>query len=325
MTITTHDDLPHPVPPTAYLRYKENWFFIIIDVANSVYGMAHFNCEPGHDRARVSCNLMVRGELFKYGNQIPFPADFAYAREIGDGKLKAKFIEAHTRIDLQLHSDDVTLDMSFIKHAPTFDFETYDAANPDKPTAKEIVSFATHQMYHHQQQAMTIAGTLKMKSGRAKGETVTLKGLGYRDHSRAMRADNFTFKHVWSFLYFPKTVFGAMSLVGSYRKNLISNSGYVHDADGTRSLRDMEVINHGDIGGNMPASVEFKLTDVYGKPFTVIADIANRMGYVPLITEKPDSSGFYYDIVENFCPVTLKETGETGYALVEIGFQTKKV
>ena len=67
------------------------------------------------------------------------------------------------------------------------------------------------------------------------------------------------------------------------------------------------------------------LTTMYGKPFTVIADIAKRMGFVPLVTEKPDSSGFYYDIVENFCPVTLKETGETGYALVEIGFQTKKL
>ena len=44
--ITTHDDLPHPVPPIAYLRYKENWFFIIIDVANQVFGMAHFNHEP---------------------------------------------------------------------------------------------------------------------------------------------------------------------------------------------------------------------------------------------------------------------------------------
>jgi hypothetical protein len=220
MTSTTHDDVPHPVPPIAYLRYKENWFFVIIDVTNSVYGMAHFNCEPGHDRMRVSCNLMVRGELFKYGNQIPFPTNFAYARELGDDRLKVKFIEAHTRMDLQLHSDDVTLDMSFIKHAPTFDFENYDAANPDKPTTKEIVNLATHQMYRHWQQAMTIAGTLKMKRGNAKGETLTLQGLGYRDHTRAMRADNFTLKHVWSFLYFPKTVCGAMSIEGVFRKGL---------------------------------------------------------------------------------------------------------
>src|SRR5271170_430258 len=110
--ITTHDDVPHPVPPMAYLRYKENWFFIIIDVSNNIYGMAHFNYEPGHNSARVSCNLMVRGEMLKYGNQIPFPPEFALSPQIGDDRLKVKFVEAHTRIDMQLNSDDVELDMS---------------------------------------------------------------------------------------------------------------------------------------------------------------------------------------------------------------------
>jgi hypothetical protein len=321
--ITTHDDVPHPVPPIAYLRYKENWFFIIIDVKNSVYGMAHFNCEPGQDRARVSCNLMVRGEIFKYGNQIPFPANFAYATELGDDKLKVKFVEAHTRIDIRLNSDDLKLDMSFLKHAPTFDYAAYDAANPNKPSAQEIINSATNQMYHHQQQAMTIKGTLKMKAGKAKGETIKLKGLGYRDHSRGMRCDNMTLRHVWSFLYFPKTVFGAMSLTTLNRPQLTSASGYVHGVDGMRSLGDMEITNQGKAPGNMPAKVEFKLKDVYGKAYTVIADIANRMGYVPLTVEAPNAGGFSYDIVENFCPVTLKETGEKGYALVEIGFSSK--
>jgi len=321
--ITTHDDLPHPVPPFAYLRYKENWFFIILDVANSVYGMAHFNFEPGQDRGRVSCNLMVRGELYKYGNQIHFPKSFAFASTIGDEKLRVKFVEAHTRLDLQLHSDEVDLDMSFVKHAPTFDYGAYDDANPEKPSAQELINFATHQMYHHQQQAMTISGSLQLKGGKAKGETIQLRGIGYRDHSRGMRCDHMTLRHVWTFLYFPNTVFGAMSLVNVMRPQLTSNSGYVYDASGMRSLGEMDITNHGDAGGGMPASVEFKLQDVYGKPFTVVADIAKRMGYVPLTVEAANPGGYNYNIVENFAPVALKETGETGYALVEIGFQGK--
>jgi hypothetical protein len=32
-----HDDRPHPVPPTACLRYKENRFFVIMDTKNSVF------------------------------------------------------------------------------------------------------------------------------------------------------------------------------------------------------------------------------------------------------------------------------------------------
>jgi hypothetical protein len=319
--ITTHDDLPHAVPPIAYLRYKENWFFIMLDVGNDVYGMAHFNFEPGQDRARVSCNLMVRGEIFKYANQIPFPRNFALAERIGDEKLGVRFVEPHARMDLSLASTDLSLDLTFNQRAPTFDYAAYDAANPGKVSAQELVNFATNQMFHHQQQAMTISGVLKLNAGKAKGETIRIEGIGYRDHSRGMRCDHMTLRHVWSFLYFPNTVIGAMSIVNVMRPTLIANSGYVFDASGMRSLANMDIVNSGEAPGGMPAAVRFNLDDVYGKPFTVTADIANRMGYVPLVVEAANQGGFNYTIVENFAPVRLEETGETGHALVEIGYQ----
>lgn len=320
--ITTHDDLPHPVPPLAYLRYKENWFFIMLDVGNDVYGMAHFNFEPGQDRARVSCNLMVRGEIFKYGSQFPFPKKFALSERIGDDKLSVHFLEPHARMDLVLASDDVRLDLTFKRHAPTFDYAAYDAANPEKVSAQELVNFATNQMFHHQQQAMTISGALELKGGGRNGERVQIDGIGYRDHSRGMRCDQMTLRHVWSFLHFPRTIIGAMSIVNVMRPTLTANSGYVYDASGMRSLADMEIVNSGEAPGGMPAVVSFNLRDVYGKPLTVTADIASRMGYVPLVVEAAGHGGFTYTIVENFVPVRLEETGETGHALVEIGYQT---
>ena len=36
---TMHDDLPHPIPPFAYLRYKENYFFILIAPDQDVFGI----------------------------------------------------------------------------------------------------------------------------------------------------------------------------------------------------------------------------------------------------------------------------------------------
>ncbi len=320
---TIHDDLPHPVPPYAYMRYKENWFFILIDVPNKVFGMAHFNYEPSFDRARVSCNLMVRGEIFKYANQIPFPAKFAYAPQIGDEQLRVKFVKPDTRFDLELRSTDADLKLSFVKRAPTFDFEAADAANPEKPSAKELMGFATNQLFEHQQQAMTIKGSLKMKAGSTKGKLLKLKGVGYRDHSRAMRTDNLTANHYWTGMHFPSTVFGAMSLNTVLRPGLTSNSGYVHNRAGMRALTQIAISRKGKLAGGMPATVEFKFGDAMGNKFTVIADIAHRYGYVPLVVEAASSTGFNYNIVENFCPVTLKETGETGHALVEIGFNSK--
>jgi hypothetical protein len=317
--MTTHDDVPHPVPPTAYLRYKENWFFILIDVGNSVFGMAHFNYEPGHNRARVSCNLVVRGELHQYGNEIPFPEKFAYSPQIGDQRLRATFVEAHTQIDLGLDSDAAALNLTLRRHAPTFDYEAYEAANPEKPTVREIVNFATNQAFHHQQQAMTMTGSLQMKTGKIKGETIRIDGMAYRDHSRAIRVDNMTLKHVWSFLYFPNRLFGAMSVYGVLRPATAANGGYVYDGSGLRSLRDIDIGWEGDLSKGLPTAVSFKMNDVYGKAYTVVADIANRYGDVPLAVEKPGGGLPAYRIFETFCPLTLAETGEKGYGLVEIG------
>jgi hypothetical protein len=73
---TTHDDRPHPVPPFAFLRYKENYFFIVMDQRNDIYGIAHLNNEPLFNRSRFTFNLNVKGQAFRYANEVPLPANF---------------------------------------------------------------------------------------------------------------------------------------------------------------------------------------------------------------------------------------------------------
>jgi hypothetical protein len=80
---TTHDDYPHPVPPLAYLRWKENYFFILIDARSDVFGILHFNNEPGFDRSRFTCNLSICGVPFEYHNTTPLPADFEMEEAFG--------------------------------------------------------------------------------------------------------------------------------------------------------------------------------------------------------------------------------------------------
>ncbi|HKQ83379.1 MAG TPA: hypothetical protein VJS42_14400 [Steroidobacteraceae bacterium] len=317
--LTTHDDVPHPVPPTAYLRYKENWFWIFVDVRNQIFGMAHFNYEPGFGRARVSCNLLVRGELHQYGNEIPFPENFAYSKEIGDDKLKVRFVEAHTEFGFSLANDALNFQVTLRKHAPTFDYEAYTAANPEKPTVKEAATLGTNTCFHHQQQALTMKGTLEMKTGKLKGEKFNIDAMAYRDHSRAIRCDNMTLKHTWSFLYFPKRVLGVMGVYSVLRPSIAANEGYVYDGSGMRSLKDIEITTEGKSDEFLPATVKFKMNDIEGNNFTIVADIENRFGNVPLAVEKPGGGLPAYRIHENFVPLKLEETGEEGYALVEIG------
>lgn len=317
--MTNHDDVPHPVPPTAFLRYKENWFWIFVDVRNQIFGMSHFNYEPGFGRARVSCNMLVRGELHQYGNEIAFPENFAYAQEIGDDKLKLRFVEAHSQFEFRLATDALNVQLHLRKYAPTFDYEAFTAANPNKPSMSEIATLGTNIMFHHQQQALTMQGTLQVKTGKLKGESFNIDAMAYRDHSRAIRCDNMSAQHTWSFLYFPNRVFGVVGLTGMLRPNVVANEGYVYDTDGgMRSLTDIEIVAEGKSDEFLPAAVRFKLNDVSGKNYTITADIKNRYGNVPLVVEKPGGGLPAYRIYENFVPLKT-DSGEEGYALVEIG------
>ena len=321
MSTVIHDDMPHPVPPIAYLRYKENWFFLIMDEKNGVFGAIHIVSEPGFDRVRFACHLNVKGEVFSYGNEISFPEKFGFAKELGDGKFNVKFVKAHERIDFSLHDDVVDLDISFTNRAPLFDYEEYDHANPGVVTLKEVSGLGNPQQYVHQQQGMFTKGKVKMKQGKTKGTTFKVDAYGYRDHSRSMRCDNLTLKHFWTGLHFPNHVFGAMSCTSILRPTEPADCGYVYDKKGgLRPLRKVSIKGQGKGKDGVPNTVEFKLTDIHDNPFTIVADLAHRHAYVPLHTEKPGAVPFVYDIVENFAPLTLKETGEKGIGLVEVGW-----
>jgi hypothetical protein len=313
--------MPHPVPPIAYLRYKENWFFLIFDDSNDVFGAVHVVSEPGFERIRYACHLSVCGVQLRYGSEVPFPPDFAMAPELGDGTIAIRFVKAHEQIDLSLHNADLDLDISFLGRSPVFDFDDYGHANPDKVGVPEIINFASNQQNVHQQQGMRTRGELTVKTGELAGRSFSIDALGYRDHSRSIRADNMVLKHFWTGLHFPDHVFGAMQVTGILRPDTPGLGGYVHDEDkGLRALRDIEIVGSGEGPGGVPATVEWRLTDVYGEEFTIGADLTQRFAHVPLHTEKAGAAPFVYEIVENFAPLTLKQTGDAGIGLVEVGW-----
>lgn len=319
MTVS-NDDRPHPIPPSAYLRYKENWFFLIFDKDNDIFGAVHISCEPIFERISFACHLSVQGELFKHGSQTPFPDDFAFSESLSDGNLTVRFIKAHEQIDLELHNQDIDLDISFLNRGPLFNFDDYDSANPDKPSLKEITSVATNQQTHHQQQGMFTRGTVTVNTGKAAGQSFTLDALGYRDHSRSIRSDNLVQEHIWTGLHFPKHIFGVMTVTSSLRPEMPMYSGYVYDEEnGLRPLRDITFVEEGEGPDNQPKKMQINLTDINDESFTLTADIQSRYASVPLQSEKPGPTPFIYDIVENFTPLSFKETGQSGIGLVEIG------
>jgi hypothetical protein len=316
---TAHDDFPHPIPPLAQLRWKENYFFIVMAVEQNVHGIVHLNFEPGHDRARFTCHLSVRGKLHQYINETRFPAQFSMARSIGDDKITLRFLEPHTRFNLTLDTPELSYDLTFTKARPTFDFGACRFAAPELPSFQEIMTLGLNLPYNHQQQALHVTGTVTTKETQG----VQISGFAYRDHSWCMRTDSAVASHTWSALHFGTRAFGVKKLHTVARPGVWAREGYVSDEAGERVLREIEVSYEGQSADGLPQRVRYDLADVFGNTYTIVAEVEGRHAQVPLVSEKPGPHGAY-DITENFCPCVLKETGERGCALVEIGSARKR-
>jgi hypothetical protein len=313
---TVHDDLPHPVPAFAHLRYKENYFFILIAKDAGVYGVVHLNHEPGFDRARYTANLCVRGKMYLYSNTTPFPKDFAFSRQIGDERLRLAFVEPHERFDLTLVTEELDLQCRFTAAQPTFDYGACRTAGGPRVSFQELMTLGTNLQYDHQQQALRSSGSVKLAGS---GETVAFDGAGYRDHSWVMRADNLSAQHIWCGFVFPSVAFGAKIMETLPRPGLWAREGYVADREGLRAFTDIQTRNEGgQTADGLPRVLVHEFTDVFGRRYTIESDLGGRLAHVPLVSEAPGGRPLY-QIVENFCRSKVRETGEAGVSLVEVG------
>lgn len=309
-----HDDLPHPVPAFAQLRYKENYFFILLAPESRAFGVIHFNYEPGHDRARYTANLEIAGRSIRYANTTAFPADFEYARTIGDGALSLHFVEPHRCFEISLKTPEIVLELMFTAQHPTFDYAACKTAGNPAPSFQEVMTLGLNLPYNHQQQALAASGSARF----ADDSKAAILGSGYRDHSWVMRADAGSLSHNWCALNFPHHSFGIKTIQTAWRPGMVAKEGYVVDAEGPRALRNIEVRSEGAMADGLCQRLVHEVADVFGNRYTITSDVAGRFAHVPLVSEAPAGKiGFH--IVENFCPLQLAETGETGVGLVEIG------
>jgi hypothetical protein len=150
------------------------------------------------------------------------------------------------------------------------------------------------------------------------GDVVNIDGSGYRDHSWVMRADAGGLTHNWCGLNFPERSFGIKTISTSWRPGLVAKEGYVVDKDGPRALRSIEATTEGEMADGLCERLIHEVTDVLGNSYTIQSDVAGRFAHVPLASEAPAGKVAFH-IVENFCPLTLLETGDKGEGLVEIG------
>lgn len=312
-----HDDRPHPVPPYAFLRWKENYFFIVMDERAGVHGVVHVNNEPLFNRSRFMLSLEVQGRSLRHAGETPLPADFAGAAALSDGTLTLEFREPHRLFSLSCLTRDYSVRLLFDARWPTFDFVACKTAAPELVSFQEVMTCGLNLPYNHQQQSLRVTGLIELHTAEGAGKTVELEGFAYRDHSWSMRSDNLVRRHVWTGLNFASCAFGIKTIESLSRPGLWAKEGYVTDATGASALRRIEVLEEGE--GAWPDRVILAVEDMVGRRFTIEADVAGRHAVVGLHAEKPATGQQAYDVREHFCPLRLRETGERGVGLIELG------
>lgn len=313
---TTHDDLPHPVPAYAHLRYKENYFFIIMGQEENVFGSLHFNNEPGFDRTKISFDFLIKGKRVTYNNIVPISPRFGEDPFVTDGVAKMTIHQSHKHFTIEMKTEELELDLTFRGRMPTFDSHACKYAAPDQPSFRDVATFGLNLPLEHHVQSMLVSGTVR--SGEIE---TTLDCLGYRDHSWGLRVDTPTAWHTWSVINFPERSFLMFSQVMQVRTGLISLEGGVMDAAGTQALRRLEIIPF-DFSANevLPARMLFEATDVEGQTYSLEADIAGRMAQLGVQVEV-GAEQMPYTLTDNYCTIRDRNSGETGIGLVELGFK----
>ncbi|HET8611547.1 MAG TPA: hypothetical protein VFL92_02150 [Sphingomonas sp.] len=132
-----------------------------------------------------------------------------------------------------------------------------------------------------------------------------------------MRNDQLTLDHNWSFFNFPSMGFHLFTVRNTIRPENRTWEGYHATPEGNQVIKSLAIENEGEGPEGTPDKVIFRAVAVDGRRFTLIADVGNAFARLPLQSQKPGSN--IYLNVENMCRVRCEETGEEGFANVEIG------
>ena len=72
--VTPEDDFPHPVPPQAFMTWKENWVFPAVDTEQRVASLFHFSLRPGEGEGIFTAKFCIDDWEHRYVGRSPVPA-----------------------------------------------------------------------------------------------------------------------------------------------------------------------------------------------------------------------------------------------------------
>jgi hypothetical protein len=308
-----NEDYPHSVPTRAWLRWRENWLYFLIDIERGVFATAHMSLQPTFGIARYACNLIIDGERFSFTDEVPCPADLAQSRSVILGPLHVAFVKPQQCFEIHFDGPQHELTMRLEATLPLFDYAACMDTNPDDYSLSESTSLGFGH-FRHQNQTMRGTGTLRFKDGSAPRN---LAGVGYRDHSWGMRDDTVTNEHIWAWAAFSGMTLHVTRVITRLRPTLWVSEGYVGTPEGNLAVNRCQAIYDGHSQDDLPATVRLEATDPYGRGLAVMCNLAGAYARNRFLSQRPGTRA--YLMKHTFCPAIREDTRESGIAMVEIG------
>lgn len=314
------DDLPHAVPPEAFMLWKENWCFSGVDRANAFGVVFHFSLRPTLGEGIFTAKFLVDGRQIRSVRRGAVPADVTELVPVGDDALRLEILEPLRRFRVSFTGEEIDADVVFTGRFTPWDFRE-GARTPGGTSVGERGRTVFH--FPHYEQGLEMDGTVTLKSGPRAGETIRVTGVGNRDHSWGWRDDHLFIQHHWINANFDdRFLQGTSMFEQTYPEP--KHGGFEGRAEGNVGVERVEALGAYWLEEeNVPIPAldrdcEYRLTLSDGQVRTLVAHISDAVGTLALNFRSKDRARAYQDI-QIFCDVSLPEEGRKGAGVLEIG------
>ncbi len=317
--IAPNDDFPHPVPPQAFMTWKENWVWPAVDRENRVASLFHFSLRPAHGEGIFTAKFCIDDWEHRYVGRSPVPRDLTTFVPVRNEKIVFAVEEPARRFRITYASDELDADITYTARFHAWDFDDGPLAPGDSPLGER-----GRHIFHfqHYEQALWHEGTVSLKAGPRAGETIRVSGYGNRDHSWGWREDMTFDHHHWLCASFDdRYIQGTLMNEECYDGD--KYGGWISTDAGNEAVSHLDDsaaywLERGTPLPQLDRDVQYVVTTVDGAKATVIAHIASDYGRLYLNARNADRTRVYQD-VQIFCEMTHVETGKRGSGVLELG------
>lgn len=315
------DDYPHPVPPQAFMMWKENWVFPAVDTGNRVASLFHFSLRPRLGEGIFTAKFSIDGWEHRYVGRGPVPRDLTTFQPVQNAKITFTIVKPAEQFHLVYTSDELEADVTYTGRFPAWDFDSA----PKNPGESILGDVGRNVFpFHHMEQALMHEGVITVKAGPHEGRRIEISGYASRDHSWGWREDLTFGHHHWICASFEdRFLEGAKMQEDSYPDGP-KVGGWFSTADGNDAVTAIDSTDAYWLEDEEPLpdlgrDVRYRLMTEGGQQATLIAHIATAdYGRLYLDARSKDRATVYQD-VQMFCDFTIEETGQKGSGVLEIG------